>query len=67
MIGLSRDEARGRGSRNRAVAEFAAYYRTGENAVGISSLFACRIGRTPVCGGHWPPASGMPHGHGHAR
>ena len=33
----------------------AAYYRTGENAVGISSLFSCRIGRTPVCGGHWPP------------
>ena len=30
-------------------------YRTGEKAAGISSLFACRIGRTPVWGGHWPP------------
>jgi hypothetical protein len=31
-------------------------YRTGEKAAGISSLFACRIGRTPVWGGHAPPA-----------
>src|SRR2546428_166943 len=31
-------------------------YRTGEKAAGISSLFSCRIGRTPVCGGHEPPA-----------
>src|SRR6266571_8820800 len=31
-------------------------YRTGEKAAGISSLFACRIGRTPVWGGHGPPA-----------
>src|SRR6266516_2688070 len=31
-------------------------YRTGEKAAGISSLFSCRIGRTPVCGGHAPPA-----------
>ena len=30
-------------------------YRTGEKAAGISSLFSCRIGRTPVWGGHWPP------------
>jgi hypothetical protein len=30
-------------------------YRTGEKAVGISSLFSCRTGRTPVCGGHAPP------------
>ncbi len=30
-------------------------YRRGENAAGISSLFSCRIGRTPDCGGHWPP------------
>src|SRR5215510_282017 len=30
-------------------------YRTGEKAVGISSLFSCRIGRTPACGGHAPP------------
>jgi hypothetical protein len=27
-------------------------YRTGEKAAGISSLFACRIGRTPAWGGH---------------
>jgi hypothetical protein len=27
-------------------------YRTGEKAAGISSLFSCRIGRTPVWGGH---------------
>src|SRR5207247_9778352 len=31
-------------------------YRTGEKAAGSSSLFSCRIGRTPVCGGHGPPA-----------
>src|SRR5713101_8996452 len=31
-------------------------YRTDEKAAGISSLFVCRIGRTPVCGGHAPPA-----------
>src|SRR6266571_714429 len=31
-------------------------YRTGEKAAGISSLFVCRIGRTPVWGGHRPPA-----------
>jgi hypothetical protein len=30
-------------------------YRTGEKAAGISSLFSCRIGRTPACGGHAPP------------
>jgi hypothetical protein len=30
-------------------------YRTGEKAAGISSVFSCRIGRTPVWGGHWPP------------
>jgi hypothetical protein len=30
-------------------------YRTGEKAAGISSLFSCRMGRTPVWGGHWPP------------
>jgi hypothetical protein len=30
-------------------------YRTGEKAAGISSLFSCRIGLTPVWGGHWPP------------
>ena len=30
-------------------------YRTGEKAAGISSLFSCRIGRTPVWGGHAPP------------
>ena len=33
----------------------AAVYRTGEKAVAISSLFSCRIGRTPLCGGHAPP------------
>src|SRR3984893_1578174 len=33
----------------------AADYRTGEKAVGTSSLFSCRIGRTPLCGGHAPP------------
>jgi hypothetical protein len=27
-------------------------YRTGEKAAGISSLFCCRIGRTPAWGGH---------------
>ena len=27
-----------------------------EKAAGISSLLSCRIGRTPVCGGHGPPA-----------
>jgi hypothetical protein len=26
-------------------------YRTGENAAGISSLFSCRIGRTPLWAG----------------
>ena len=31
-------------------------YRTGEKVAGISSLFSCRIGRTPVWGGHAPPA-----------
>jgi hypothetical protein len=31
-------------------------YRTGEKAAGTSSLFSCRIGRTPVWGGHGPPA-----------
>src|SRR4249919_2219425 len=31
-------------------------YRTGEKVAGISSLFSCRIGRTPVWGGHGPPA-----------
>ena len=31
-------------------------YRTGEKSAGISSLFSCRIGRTPVWGGHAPPA-----------
>src|SRR5919108_131255 len=30
-------------------------YRTGEKAVGTSSLFSCRIGRTPAWGGHAPP------------
>src|SRR5215467_8915692 len=30
-------------------------YRTGEKAAGISSLFSCRIGRTPAWGGHAPP------------
>src|SRR5215510_4923397 len=30
-------------------------YRTGENVAGISILFSCLIGRTPVCGGHTPP------------
>ncbi len=30
-------------------------YRTGEKAAGIRSLFVCRIGRTPVWGGHAPP------------
>ena len=30
-------------------------YRTGEKAAGTSSLFACRIGRTPAWGGHAPP------------
>jgi hypothetical protein len=30
-------------------------YRTGEKAAGISNLFSCRSGRTPVWGGHWPP------------
>src|SRR5215467_6868636 len=30
-------------------------YRTGEKAAGTSSLLACRIGRTPVWGGHAPP------------
>src|SRR5712691_8872200 len=30
-------------------------YRTGEKAAGSSSLFSCRIGRTPAWGGHWPP------------
>ncbi len=33
----------------------AADYRTGEKAVAISSLFSCRVGRTPLCGGHAPP------------
>ena len=33
----------------------AADYRTGEKAVGTSSLFSCRTGRTPLCGGHAPP------------
>jgi hypothetical protein len=27
-------------------------YRTEEKAAGISSLFCCRIGRTPAWGGH---------------
>src|SRR5438105_6194910 len=31
-------------------------YRTGEKAAGSSSLLSCRIGRTPVWGGHAPPA-----------
>src|SRR3989454_5525653 len=31
-------------------------YGTGEKAAGSSSLFSCRIGRTPVWGGHGPPA-----------
>ena len=31
-------------------------YRTGEKAAGSSSLLSCRIGRTPVWGGHGPPA-----------
>jgi hypothetical protein len=35
----------------------AAGYRTGEKAVAISSLFSCRTGRTPLCGGHAPPRS----------
>src|SRR6516162_2984133 len=30
-------------------------YRTGEKEAGISSLFSCRTGRTPACGGHAPP------------
>src|SRR5512145_2221618 len=30
-------------------------YRTGEKDAGISSLFSCRIGRTPAWGGHAPP------------
>lgn len=30
-------------------------YRTGEKAAGTSSLFSCRIGRTPAWGGHAPP------------
>src|SRR5262249_12856973 len=30
-------------------------YRTGENSAGSRILFSCRIGRTPVCGGHTPP------------
>jgi hypothetical protein len=30
-------------------------YRTGEKAAGISSLFSCRIGRTPVWGRYEPP------------
>jgi hypothetical protein len=30
-------------------------YRMGEKAAGISSLFSCRIGRTPVWGGYRPP------------
>ena len=30
-------------------------YRTGEKAAGISSLFSCQMGRTPVWGGHGPP------------
>ena len=30
-------------------------YRTGEKAAGISSLFSCRSGRTPVWAGHAPP------------
>ena len=30
-------------------------YRTGEKAAGISSLFSCRMGRTPAWGGHAPP------------
>ena len=32
-----------------------ARYRTGEKDAGISSLFSCRIGRTPACGGQAPP------------
>src|SRR5262245_62548742 len=31
-------------------------YRTEDKAAGIRSLFSCRIGRTPVWGGHAPPA-----------
>ena len=30
-------------------------YRTGEKDAEISSLFSCRIGRTPACGGQAPP------------
>ena len=30
-------------------------YRIGEKAAGTSSLFSCRIGRTPARGGHAPP------------
>src|SRR5262245_53553202 len=29
-------------------------YRTGEKGAGIRILFSCRIGRTPVVGGHTP-------------
>jgi hypothetical protein len=29
-------------------------YRTGEKATGTTSLFACRIGHTPVWGSHGP-------------
>jgi len=38
-------------ARERSFEELADY-RTGEKAAGISSLFSCRIGRTPACGGH---------------
>src|SRR5439155_22961160 len=33
----------------------AADYCRGENDAGMSSLFSWRTGRTPDCGGHWPP------------
>src|SRR5260370_17663788 len=32
-------------------------YRTGEKDAGISSLFSCRIGLTPACGGHGRPGA----------
>jgi hypothetical protein len=35
----------------------AADYRIGEKSAAISSLFSCRIGRTPLCGGHALPGA----------
>lgn len=45
----------GRGAPTRSI--IAAGYRTGEKEAGISSLFSCRSGRTPLCGGQLRPGA----------